>query len=463
MKILNPFLMLLALLVVTGVQAQSEDSDNDVDCQKELSFFAQSAKIRDYDAALPYYNNLIENCPPDMSAAVYQYGNRMFLHYIDEAKDEETKKKNILAFIDNYSKLEKYYPDRTHVIYDIRIAQYKLDYNLGTTEEQYQAFDNIWKKNKEEFNDPKALYSYFSLLIDLQDEGKRGLEEAFQKYDEVIEKIETEESIRAEEDQTLRQKQENGETLTPEEETTLRNAGIYLSNYMKIKESIETKIGTRADCDNLIPIFSKKFDENKGDAEWLKIVAQRLSAKGCTDGDLFLKITEALHQLEPSAKSAKYLGQLAAHNGNMSRALDYYKQSAELESKKLDKARVYYMIGNIYNNQGQMSQARTYYRRALANNPALGNAHLQIASMYAKSVNTCGETDFEKRAVYWAAAREADAAGRVDPSIRSHAQQTAEAYRGRAPQNKDIFNEEMSGKTINIGCWINETVKVPKV
>lgn len=462
MKITNIFFLMLALLAVPVVNAQSEDGDN-VDCNTELSYFYQNAKIKDYDAAMPYYENLVNHCPPNLNAAVYQYGIIIFDHYISEADNPADQKKYVQAYIDNYRKLEENFPDKAKTLYDIKIAQYMVDYNMGTKEEQYEAFDKIWKEHEDEFNDPKALYAYFSLLIDLQDEGKRDLEEAFTKYDEVMGKIEEEEALRAEESQTLKDKEEQGKELSEDEKRTLHNAGIYLSNYMKIKESIDTKIGTRADCDNLIPLFTKKFDENKTDASWLKMAAQRLSAKKCTSGDLFFKITESLHDIEPSAKSAKYLGQLAAHSGNMSKALEYYKESAELETKKLDKARVYYMIAGVYNQQNQFGQARTYYRKALENNPALGNAHLQIANMYAKSVNTCGNTDFEKRAVFWAAAREAEAAGRVDPSIRGNAEQAASAYRGRAPQAKDIFNNDMAGKTINIGCWINESVKVPSL
>jgi len=461
MKIKKSILLFVTLLTFTVLSAQNDE--NNIDCTRELSFFDQTARIKDYEAALSHYENLVNHCPPDLNAAVYQHGIRMFRHFIDESKTPEEKKKNVLAYIDNYTKLEKYFPDKISGNFDTRIAQLKLDHDIGTLEEQYQSFDDAWQKDSEAFTDPKALYSYFSLLIDLQDEGKRTLEDSFRKYDEIMEKIENEEAKRVEEAQALREKREEGKKLTKNEKITLSNAETYLRNYMKIKESIDVKIGTRADCDNLIPLYTNNFEENKTDAEWLKLAAHRLSEKKCTEGDLFYNITEALHELEPSAKSAKYLGQLAGHKGETSRALEYYKQSAELETKKLDKARIYFLIGNIYKNQSQFSQARSNYRQALRNNPALGNAHLQIASMYAESVNTCGENDFEKRAVYWLAAREAEAAARVDPSIQTKANQAAEAYHGRAPQAKDIFNRDMAGKTLKINCWINESVKVPNL
>src|SRR5690606_14219330 len=112
---------------------------------------------------------------------------------------------------------------------------------------------------------------------------------------------------------------------------------------------------------------------------------------------------------------------------------------------------------------GRYGQARTYYRRALDAKPSTGRAYLSIADMIAQSANSCGNTTFEKRAVYWLAARYAERAGQVDPSIASNASQAAAAYRGRAPEKAEIFSEGMAGKTISVGCWIGENVRVPSL
>jgi len=66
--------------------------------------------------------------------------------------------------------------------------------------------------------------------------------------------------------------------------------------------------------------------------------------------------------------------------------------------------------------------------------------------------------------VYWLAADYAARAARVDPSIASNANQTATAYRGRAPQKSDVFQQGRSaGEAIRIGCWIGETVRIPQM
>lgn len=236
-----------------------------------------------------------------------------------------------------------------------------------------------------------------------------------------------------------------------------------MSNYNKIKGSINAKLGQRADCDNLIPLYQKDFENKKGDIEWLKNAAARLYGKECTDSQLFIKLVEAQHNLEPSAKSALYLGKLAEERGDSNKALQYYNQSAELETNPSDKARVYYVLGNSYKNKGQYSTARSFYRKALNNKASMGAAYLQIAAMYAASANDCGNDSFEKRAVYWLAADYAERAGSVNASLKKDAQNAAASYRARAPQRQDIFTSGRGGETISFSCWIGESVRVPEV
>ncbi len=48
-------------------------------------------------------------------------------------------------------------------------------------------------------------------------------------------------------------------------------------------------------------------------------------------------------------------------------------------------------------------------------------------------------------------------------SIRKLANRTRESYLGRAPSKTDIFTEGNEGTSIKFNCWINASVKVPKL
>ena len=205
------------------------------------------------------------------------------------------------------------------------------------------------------------------------------------------------------------------------------------------------------------------LEENKDNPVWLNRAASRMDSKECSDDPFFVTLVEALHTLDPSADSAYYLGLLNDKSGNADEALRYYEESITLETDKYKKAKILLKISNKFKTAGRKSKARSYANKALSFQPSMGRAYLLIANMYAESANDCGDTQFNKRAVYWLAADLARKAGRVDNSLSKIAKRTAESYIGRAPSKTDIFTEGNEGSVIKFNCWINRSVSVPKL
>ncbi|APG61053.1 hypothetical protein [Christiangramia salexigens] len=449
-------LLTIALFGTGVVSAQSGD------CATMAALAYDDAKAKNYDAAYPALMKVREECPK-YSLATYQYLERALEAKIKTAKED--KEELVEELIEVWEERLELYPNKTEKgkIYS-DIALLKFDNKIGDKEEQYNAFHKAYTEDKDNFTSPKGLYAYFDLMVEMQDAGDRNLQDVFENYDRVFAKIEEEENNAAENLAPLLKKQEANEELTSKEKKQIKYAEINLSNYSKVKQAINAKLGARADCDNLIPLYKKDFEARKSDVSWLKNANARLSAKDCTEDPLFFQVSEALHKLEPSAKSAYSLGQLAESEGDRTKALEYYNEAADLETNKSDKAKIYYRIANNYKERGSLSNARNFYRKALNQKPSMGSAYLQIASMYASSANNCGEDAFSKRAVYWLAADYANRAARVDPSIASNANQAAAAYRGRAPQKSDVFQSSKSvGDAIQVGCWIGETVRIPNL
>ncbi len=448
------------IIVLTGVLFGSSVLQAQSDCATKAALAYDDAKAQRYDQAYQPLMEVKEKCPT-YSLATFQYLDRILKDRIDKAQGAE-KTKYIEENIQLMNDRLKHFPDKTNAA-DVQgeIAWIKFDNNIGTKEEQFKAFDEAYKADPESFTSPRRIYAYFSLLVDLQDEGKRSLQDVFENYEVVIAKIEEEENKMAQNIAPLQQKQEQGAALTDAEKKMISDSEINLGAYSQVKGSVNSKLGQRADCDNLVPLYNKDFEEKKNDVSWLRVASGRLSAKDCTDDPIFIKMSEALHKAEPSAKSALYLGQLAEAAGKSSEAMKYYNESANLETNPTAKARAFMKIADNYRKSGNFGQARTFYNRALQAQPSNGRAYLHIASMMAQSANNCGNTTFEKRAVYWLAANYASRAGQVDPSLSSNANEAVAAYRGRAPQKSDIFQEGKQGETISIGCWIGESVKVP--
>lgn len=450
------FALLFTLLTLTFASktfAQAPD-----DCAITLSYFIEPAKAENYEAALPHYEKVIKECPK-VSLATYQYAVKMFEWFIKEKND--TSKVNDL--VKTWELRLQHFPDRTsegEVM--ATIAQLKYDNKIGNSQSQFDAFDKAFKKHPEDFTSGKSLYTYFSLAVDLYNENKKELQEIFNLYDAVNEKISVEKNNLAEKLTPLMDKDENGTSLSDQEKRAKRVYENNLDVYNTVEKSVDGKLGQLADCDNLIPFYEKDYANKKDDIEWLKAASNRLDAKDC-ESDLSGKLAVRLHELEPSSTSAYLLGKRAEAEGKATTAMKYFNEAAELETDNSKKARIYYSIAENFRKAGSFSNARTYYNKMLEVRPSAGMAYYRIGSMYAESASNCGTTVFEKRAMYWLAADMMDKAARVDGSVASNARAAAESYRQRAPQKSDIFEEGNAGQTIQFNCWVGGSVKVPNL
>jgi tetratricopeptide (TPR) repeat protein len=448
--------LLAFFLVVFTAKAQ------DVDCATELSLFADSAKNKKYDEAAKYLVVLRKSCP-DFHQAIYLYGEPTITYFVDNAKTEEEKVtlvKDLMLLLDEY---DKFFPNNGKGN-KVKKAMALFNNKVGTKDEVFQMLDNVFKTDRENFTDALAMYVYFEIFVDKYESGKDGIElqEVFDKYDAISDFLESEKNKLSEIKDELLQIQETRE-LSRKEETSFRRSEANLEAYETISISMDAKISLLSSCDRLVPFLEKSFDAKKTDEEWLSRSADRLYKKGCDNTPLFAKISEALHALNPTAKSAFKLAVVAYNKKDIQKAIKFFNESADLHTDKNEKAKVYYMMAsNIYATSNK-AQARSYAEKALAAKPSFGKAYLLIANLYANSVNDCGSTPFEKRSVNWLAAQMARKAGQVDSSLKGTAESAASSYEQRAPSVEDIFVEGMSGKTIQFNCWIGKSVKVPEV
>ena len=438
-------------------------AQQDEECMTKLSIFHEYVKAKNYDAAYEPWMEVRNKCPK-FNNAIYVDGEKILEHKADKATGAEKE-----AFLNDLillweqrtehfaSKTPKgeYAAQACQLMYDNKDVMHK------STEELYECFDAAYKLDKDTFTNPKSLYTYFSLMVDLFDKKIKTDSELFNKYDDVVEKVEDEVKNYSLKLNELIAKDSTGTTFTKKEKQYQRFYESYLKAYDQISDGIDKKLGDRANCENLIPLYTKDFETNKANAIWLQRAAGKMSEKECTDDPLFFKLVNAYHELSPSANSAYYLGILKDKENKSSEAITFYKQAISLETDSFKKSRLNNRIGLKLKARGSYGQARGFFREALKLNPSNGRPYLSIAAMYAASANSCGDTTFNKRAVYWLAADEARKAGRVDPTLSSASAQSVESYMAKAPSKADIFTAANSGQVIKIGCWIGASVTVP--
>ena len=461
-----PKFLFYFVLTFPFFQLQSQNSSED--CRENLSIFAESAKIKNYKAAYEPWMSVRTNCPK-YSLATFQYGELILKDFIKSSSGEQEKMNYVDDLLKLYDEWAANFPIRKGVnqigkIYSSK-GQAMIDNNFENKLKIYQTFEYAYNNDINSFSNPKSLAYYFQTAYDLYKMGNSEvpLEVLFNKYEELTERFESLRIDIAKNIDIILKKEESGVALSSKEE---RNKRIYDTNSNAVGaylQLIDQRIAKEATCDILIPLYSKSFEANKDNSLWIKRAAGRLDGKECSDDPLFVTLVEQLHSLEPSADSAYYLGILNDKSGNSDQALKYYQESVTLESDNYKKANILYRIAVKFKNSGRKTSSRNYAERALSFQPSMGKAYILIANLYASSANACGDSQFNKRAVYWLAAQTAQKAGRVDASIRKIANRTAASYNGRAPSKTDIFTEGNQGQTVRFSCWIGRSVKVPNL
>ena len=454
-------LFFLVFSIGLGASAQDDKSS----CPGNLSIFAEFAKVKNYDSAYQPWKEVRTICP-ELNVATFKYGERILAHKIKNAtEDKAVYQQELIALYDDWI---TYFPTTKRGASEVgkilsSKAQALVDYKLGTTQEAFDTFNQAFTQDAASFTSPKRLYTFFKTSYQLYKEGNQSTEELFNKYEEISEKFELEQTNLARKLDVILKKEDAGEPVTSREQ---RNKRVYETNVLAFSTyagNLEAMISKESSCENLIPLYRKNFEVNKTNSVWLNRAASRMDAKECSDDPLFVELVEALHGINPSANSAYYLGLLKDKAGDSQGALAYYEESLTLEEDQYRKATILYKIAVKFKTRGLKSKARTYALRALKNQPSMGKAYMLIANLYVSSANKCGATQFEKRAVYWLAAKTARRAASVDPGVKKTALKMAASYSGRAPSKTDIFTEGNSGQTIRFTCWINDSVIVPEL
>lgn len=431
------------------------------ECMTNLSIYAEHAKVKNYDAAYEPWKMVLEACP-DINKANFSYGEKILKHKIKNSSGAD-KDGYIQDLMKLYDDSGKYFADKFSMA-DREIDKGLLMYDnkMASDDQLYDMLGKAFNEDKKNFKNPKALYLYFSSLVDLHNAGKKDLQEVFDVYDDVTEKVEEENKKLTGVLSKILAKEDAGTALTSKEKRQKRAATVNSESYGKIAGSIDSKLGALADCGNLIPLYEKSFEAKKTDVTWVKRAVGRMFSKECTDDPLFSKMVEVQAELDPSADVYVYLGTLKSKSGDSKGAIADFNKAVELEADSYRKSNILYKIATIVRKNSK-SQGRNYAQKAINANSSNGKAYLLIANLYAGSANACGSTPFEKRAIYWKAADMASKAGRVDPSLKSRANQTASSYTQRAPDKTMIFNAGMAGKTVTFSCWVGGSIKVPNL
>ena len=437
------------------VQAQNTEA-----CTETLSLMATSVKSKDA-SAYDHLTTLRKDCP-SFHKSIYSQGEFAIKLKIEKAANPAEKEKYVRDLLKLYDEHDQYFPNNG-AGNKMKKGLALFENKVGTSDEVFQLLDVAFKTDYANFKYAKAIYVYFEILVN-NHKASKGIElqQVFDKYDDLTKKLDEEEEELSNEKDVLLNKEEAGQALTDKENARKARLENNLDIFENVRNDMDNVILELSTCTKLIPFYQKGFEQNKTNEEWLKRATNRLEAKECDSDPLFSKMSEALYKLNPSAEAAEKLGVVEYQRKNMTKAMEYFNQAANLHTDNTKKANIYYKIASLYSKSNKV-QSRNYARKALQVKPSYGKAYLLIASLYGSSINECGNDQFEKRAMYWLAAQYCNKAAAVDSTIKAKANNDAAKYRAAAPSKTEIFQSGKAGQRIAFNCWVGESIVVPNL
>lgn len=227
------------------------------------------------------------------------------------------------------------------------------------------------------------------------------------------------------------------------------------------KAGLDALVEPYANCEDLIRIYTPKFEAEPENIDLLRKISNMLDKKNCDDSPLYLDVAKNMHKIDPSPESAYLIGKKLLKTNQYAQARPYLVEATQSDNVERA-AQAYKYLAQICVVNKTFEQGRDYARKAAALNRNDGEPYIIIGTLYAESAKECGGGDsFYSKVAYWAAVDQFVKAKSIDPSIAEKANKYISAYSQNFPKVEDIFFHGFEeGQEYMVECWINEKTTV---
>lgn len=399
--------------------------------QENVKQYKASKDQRYLQEAYPQWKTIVANCPKQ-SKNLYINGANILKVMIANAKSAEEK----AAYIEELM-----------AMYDTRIAKYGEAAKY--TAKKANELEEILKED--------GLQQYYALYSEAVKIGGDDLEAAYLvKYMEA-----TINYVRAgyAEPTLVVDNYDIASDLLEDELQKNAADSVKAATIRGYIAGVEAAFSPYATCDQLVEIYSKKFEADPENVELLKKITGIMMRKRCTEQDLFFRATENLYRLEPSPATAMRMGQMCISKKQYSDAVKYLNDAIQGVSGK-DKYNAYLFLGYAHTGAKNWSAARTAYNNAAAADATKGEPYMRIALLYASTVSSASEDNVGGKSAYWAAVDKLQRSKSVEPTEENieACNSLISSYASHFPSKTDAFMAGLeNGKAYRVPGWIGET------
>jgi hypothetical protein len=182
-----------------------------------------------------------------------------------------------------------------------------------------------------------------------------------------------------------------------------------------------------ADREQIIAIYTKKFEEYKTDVAKLNSSLNLMAQNGCDDDSIYFVYAKAAYDIQPTFTASIGLAQKAQKDGKATEALSYYDKALELAADDATRGRICIKVAQALISSGGFAKGEEYIKKAIEFNPSLtGAAYWQMAMSLIKAHDLKGAVGY------------CDMAGQADIT-----------YANRAEDMKKRLNEAIAQQATN--------------
>ena len=425
-KMIKKIMVVMSIFSAFFVGGQEKFGSDEQKCKENLSMFREYYKQKNYADAYNPWMWAFNNCPAS-TQNIYKNGPKIIKEKM------KIDKLNKSAYIDTmmlvFDQRIKYFGNEGYVL---GLKGFELV--LIDKDRSAEAYTYLKKSLDIQGNSSsvQAVFGYMKATVNLEKSGDKTKSDVLEAYALVSDII----------------------------DFNILNETKATKNFIKYSEKVEDLFTPYADCNDLLALFSQKFESSKDDIVLLKRIAKVLSNKKCTDSDLFFDVSARLYELEPSAYSAYQISKMSIAKGKSSKAIKFANQAVQLEENQDTKAKYFLNLADAYRISGSYNSARKAVYSSLELKSNWGEAYLNLGNIYVAGAKSCGTTDFDHKTVYWVAV-DAFRKALSDIETKDRASKKINTYSKYFPTKENcFFNGIADGSSHKVECWINQTTNV---
>lgn len=418
-------IILLTLVVAIPASAQGRFGKDSAECTKYLSYYQELYKQKNYEEAAPFWRKAFSLCPPTASQNMLIYGQTIIRYEIGKNRKDPARYRELVDTLLMLSDIRaENYPN-----YKVKSMENKaidvVNYLNSDYEAQYRYLTEILNTIQGEAG-PVAFVTQMKSAVEMYRNQKIDAEAVMNNYTTISGYLDS--KIASSDDPQYRSAKQDVESL-------LIDSGV-------------------ASCDNLVALYTPRFQANPSDEALLTNMVKMLSKSECMNTDLFLQSVVALNEINPTASSVYGLYRLYSSRDEDTKAAEALERAITLLAPEdvQTKAEYTFELATYYFKKcGKSASAVAKAKEAAELNESYrGKANLLIGTIWA--AQKCGGDEVSSRAHFWVAVDYLQRAA-SDPTVAEEANNLIAQYRRYFPKTEDAFFLDITdGSSYTVSC-----------